>query len=73
MRPESAQEQHYRMIEERETKIPSKQTIENLIAQNEEKFLPETFSPPRDLTEAVMQKHGFTRSQADEELKKFGA
>jgi len=51
MTPESAQDQYGRMIEEKEQSIPSKESIEALMADNKNNPLPETFLPPRDLTE----------------------
>ncbi len=70
---ETAQEQHDRAIQEMDFSKINVQMAKNLIKKNEATSSNDNASPPSDIVEAVMRKHGFSRSQAEEQLEKFGA
>jgi len=73
MRPESAQEQHDRMMEERRPLKLDLQYLKDSMEENKKNFLSVTSSSPRDFVELTMQKHGLTEKEAQEHLEAFGA
>ena len=55
-----------------EERKEARRLLKGFLQENAQDSSKRTSSSPRDLVELVMQRHGFTREEAEEEIEKFG-